>query len=88
MKSAADEYLEKCMTEWNELEAEFNVVQDTQSMVGWNYIIFMLASAAAVAAADTGVCLVMFTNVPIPYQPFNLLSCLVSFLFLLMLGLE
>ena len=34
MKSAADEYLEKCMTEWNELEAEFNVVQDTQSMVG------------------------------------------------------
>ena len=48
----------------------------------------MLASAAAVAAADTGVCLVMFTNVPIPYQPFNLLSCLVSFLFLLMLGLE
>ena len=34
MKSAADEYLEKCMTEWNKLEAELNIVQDTQTMVG------------------------------------------------------
>ena len=31
--SAADEYLEKCMTEWNELEAEVNIVNDTQNMV-------------------------------------------------------